>query len=371
MEQLIKLLTAFGILAGILDMILKNRWKLGDKFQQGFSMMGSMMLSMAGILMIAPAAASVLRNAGTPFFRSIHMDPSVLSIFFGCDMGGYALSQSLADDPAVGLLLGMITAGMFGGALTFTIPLGFGVLEPEVIPNFSKGALFGLGCIPVGNLVGGLILEIPFATIVWNSLPVILLSILIIIGMTKAPDRMVKIMEYLAIAIKILGLAGIAAGCTDYLLGVTLIPDMDPLMDSMLLVCQMTVTMIGMLPVMELLSRLLKSPLTWIGSRMGLDPVSVSGLIFSLVSCAPVFPMMRRMNTRGQILNGTWAILLAAVFGSQLGMAMSACPEVLPAMFAGKFAAGITGAAAVLLFTRNSHLGYELILTKGTKTGYF
>ena len=352
MENLIKILTAFGIITGILDMILKNRWKLGDKFQQGFSMMGSMMISMVGILMIAPAAASVMRHAGTPFFRAIHMDPAVLSIFFSCDMGGFALSQTLADDPAVGLMLGMVTAGMFGGALTFTIPLGFGVLEKEVIPNFSKGALFGLGCIPVGNLAAGLILGIPVLTIIWNSLPVLLLSLLIILGMIKASDRMVRLMELLAVAIKFLGLAGIAAGCLDYLLGIVIIPGMDPLMDCMLTVCQMTVTMIGMLPVMELVSRLLKSPLTAAGKRLGLDAVSISGLLFSLVSCAPVFPMMRRMNERGQILNGTWAILVAAVFGSQLGMAMSACPEVLPALFAGKFAAGIAGIAVVILFTR-------------------
>lgn len=354
MEQLIKILTAFGIVAGVVDMILRNRWKLGDKFQQGFSMMGSMMLSMVGILMIAPATASFLKNAGTPFFHAINMDPSVLSIFFSCDMGGFALSQALAEDPDVGLMLGMITAGMFGGALTFTIPLGFGVLEREVIPNFSKGALFGLGCIPVGNIVGGLILGIPILRIIWNSLPVFILAVLIIIGMVMIPDKMVKFMEFLAVIIKMLGLAGIVLGCLDYLLNITIIPEMDSLMEAMVLVCQMTVTMIGMLPVMELVSRILKVPLTWIGNRMGLDAISVSGILFSLVSCAPVFPMMKRMNAKGQILNGTWAILVAAVFGSQLGLAMSACPEVLPALFAGKIAAGIVGMIAVLIYTRGS-----------------
>ena len=352
MEQLIKLLTAFGIISGALDMILKNRWKLGDKFQQGFSMMGSMMISMIGILMIAPAAAVFLKNAGVPFFHALKMDPSVLSIFFSCDMGGYALSQSLAEDPAIGLMLGMITAGMFGGALTFTIPLGFGVLEKEVLPNFSKGALFGLGCIPIGNIVGGLILNISLSSIIWNSLPVILLSILIIVGMTLLPDIMIKLMEMLALLIKLLGLIGIVLGALNYLLQITLIPHMDSLMDSMLLVCQMTVTMIGMLPVMELVSRFLKTPLTWIGSKIGLDAISISGILFSLVSCVPVFPMMKRMNARGQIVNGTWAILVAAVFGSQLGLAMGACPEVLPALLAGKFAAGLTGIIIVLFTTK-------------------
>lgn len=352
MEQIIKLFTALGIILGVADMILRNRWKLGDKFQQGFSMMGSMMISMAGILMIAPATAAFLNHTGAPLFRAIHMDPAVLSIFFSCDMGGFSLSQSLADDPSVGLMLGMITAGMFGGALTFSIPLGFGILEKEVIPNFSKGVLFGLGCIPVGNLVGGAILGIPLTRIVWNSLPVLVLSILIIIGMSTVPAKMVRIMELLAMAIKLLGLAGIVLGSLNYLLNITIVPDMEPLMSAMQLVCQMTVTMIGMLPIMELVSRFLKVPLTWAGNKVGLDAISISGILFSLVSCAPVFPMMKRMNARGQMINAAWAILVAAVFGSQLGLAMGACPEVIPALFAGKFAAGIVGILVILFFTR-------------------
>lgn len=352
MEQFIKLLTAIGIITGVIDMVLKNRMKLGDKFQQGFVMMGSMMISMVGILMLAPATASFLKNAGTPIFHALHMDPSVLSIFFSCDMGGYALSQSLAEDPAIGLMLGMITSGMFGGALTFSIPLGFGVLDKTVINNFSKGALFGLGCIPVGNLVGGMILGIPVLRIIWNSLPVFILSAFIIFGLIKAPGRMVWMMKHLAIVIKFLGLLGIVLGSLEYLFGLTIISGMDSMMDSMQLVCQMTITMVGMLPIMELMSRFLKVPLTWFGNLIGLNTISVSGIIFSLVSCVPVFPMMKEMNTRGQMINSAWAILVAAVFGSQLGMAMSACPEVLPALIVGKLTAGIAGIIAICFYTR-------------------
>lgn len=353
MEYIVKLLTTFGIIAGAVDLLfLKGKWKLGEKFQQGFEMIGSMMLSMTGILMLAPAAASLLEHTGVSFLRSIRMDPSVLSIFFSCDMGGYALAQSLADDPATGLMLGMVTAGMFGGALNFTIPLGFGIIDKSAIPGFSKGVLFGLGFIPAGNLVSGLILGLSLRTIIWNSLPVLILSVFIIIGMIRSAEKMVHLMDLLASAMRILGIVGIVLGALDYLLGVTIIPDMDSLMDSMLLVCQMTVTMIGMLPVMELVSRLLKKPLEAAGRRAGLDAVSISGMIFSLVSCAPVFPMMKEMNLKGQIINGAWAILVAAVFGSQLGLAMSSCPEVLPALLSGKLAAGIAGTAAILVFCR-------------------
>ena len=41
MEYIVKLLTTFGIIAGAVDLLfLKGKWKLGEKFQQGFEMIG-------------------------------------------------------------------------------------------------------------------------------------------------------------------------------------------------------------------------------------------------------------------------------------------------------------------------------------------
>ena len=36
-------------------------------------------------------------------------------------MGGYPLAMSLAQSEKIGLMLGVVTAGMFGGTLTFTL----------------------------------------------------------------------------------------------------------------------------------------------------------------------------------------------------------------------------------------------------------
>ena len=73
--------------------------------------------------------------------------------------------------------LGVVTDGMFGGTLTFTIPLGFGLIEKEDVPWCSRGILIGVGCIPVGSIVSGLLLQIPVREVLWNSLPVLLMSV--------------------------------------------------------------------------------------------------------------------------------------------------------------------------------------------------
>ena len=208
MDKIITVLIAVGILIGVTDTLRGNKWKLGEKFQQGFRLIGSMMISMAGIMTMAPVIALVLKPVAVPLFTRLHMDPSILSILLSCDMGGYPLAMSLAQNEKIGLMLGVVTAGMFGGTLTFTIPLGFGLIEKEDVPWFSRGILIGVGCIPVGSIVSGLLLQIPVREVLWNSLPVLLMSVLIVYGMCRIPEKMISIMEKLGRVIECIGLTG-------------------------------------------------------------------------------------------------------------------------------------------------------------------
>lgn len=348
MDTFINGIISFGIAAGIADVLLGNKWKIGEKFQQGFHMMGAMMISMTGIMAIVPAIAYMLKPAIVPVFSALHMDPSVLSIMLSCDMGGYQLAMSLMEDSSTGLLMGVIVAGLFGGTLTFTIPLGFKLIEREDIPIFSKGILIGVGCIPLASVIGGLILGIPAGLVIWNSLPVIVLTLCILIGMRINPGKMIFMMEKLGRAIEWVGMIGIGAACMEYLTGKSIFPGMEPLMDMMLVVCQMTITLIGMFPAMELFSRLLRRPLSAIGTRIGLDDISMLGMIFTMVSSVPVFPSMRQMSKKGVLVDTVWIVLVSGILGSQLGLVMSFCPNILPAFFAGKFVAAFIGVAVAL-----------------------
>ena len=83
------------------------------------------------------------------------------------------------------------------------IPLGFGLIEKEDVPWFSRGILIGVGCIPVGSIVSGLLLQIPVREVLWNSLPVLLMSVLIVYGMCRIPEKMISIMEKLRVALTV------------------------------------------------------------------------------------------------------------------------------------------------------------------------
>ena len=74
MDKIITVLIAVGILIGVADTLRGNKWKLGEKFQEGFGLIGSMMISMAGIMTMAPVIALVLKPVAVPLFTRLHMD---------------------------------------------------------------------------------------------------------------------------------------------------------------------------------------------------------------------------------------------------------------------------------------------------------
>ena len=217
---MISWIVAIGVLVGMADSLTGNHFKIGETFQRGFRLIGSMMISMAGIMALAPVIAGWIAPLILPLFWQLQMDPSIVSILMGNDMGGYQMAKSLAEDPQVGMMLGGITAGMFGGTLTFSIPLGFSLIQGDARKSFSKGMLIGIGCIPVGSIAGGLVLGIAPSKVLWNNIPVLFLTVLIVLGFVCMQDRLVKIMEIFGKIIEWTGTIGIGIGAFTYLTGI-------------------------------------------------------------------------------------------------------------------------------------------------------
>ena len=149
----------------------------------------------------------------------------------------------------------------------------------------------------------------------------------------------------------------------EYLTGWEIIPGMEPLMDSMQVVCQITITLIGMFPVLELFTRILKNPLNRLGDKVGLDVTSVSGMIFSLASSVPVFSLMKNMTKKGIIVNTAWIVLVSGMFGSQLGLVLGIGDGLLIPYMVGKLAAAAVGVEISLLAAR----AYEQETVAGEK----
>ena len=66
MSQIILHTMAFGALLGGLDHLFGNRFGLGQRFEEAFHLLGSIALSMAGIICLAPVLSHWLGKIVLP-----------------------------------------------------------------------------------------------------------------------------------------------------------------------------------------------------------------------------------------------------------------------------------------------------------------
>ena len=92
-EIIIYIMVIFMAL-GAIDRIIGNRFGLGEKFEEGILAMGSLALSMIGIITLAPVLANLLRPVVVPLFNLVGADPAVFAgTILANDMGGAALRR--------------------------------------------------------------------------------------------------------------------------------------------------------------------------------------------------------------------------------------------------------------------------------------
>ena len=144
----------FFALLGALDRILGNKLGIGKEFEKGFLLLGQLVLSMMGMIIIAPVIAELLSPAFDFVYNVFKIEPSIIpASLFANDMGGAPLAKEIAKNNQVGMYNAMIVSSMMGATISFTIPLALGCLKKEKHKELILGLLSGIVTIPVGCLV--------------------------------------------------------------------------------------------------------------------------------------------------------------------------------------------------------------------------
>ncbi|MGX7091882.1 ethanolamine utilization protein EutH [Hutsoniella sourekii] len=344
------LLALFALLGGI-DAALGNRWGLGDRFKEGFQAIGSIGLGMIGMICLAPVLADFLSPYLSPLFQAIGADPAMLGSFLAIDMGGFPLAQELGQSSAGVNFSGIIMSSMFGCTLVYALPVGFNLVAEEDYPLFARGIIAGLIAIPLGGLVGGLVAGYDWSFILPNLLPTSLLSLLLILGFLKIPERLVSWTLNFAKGLNAVIYLGLALAAAQHLSGYTLLSGMGALDEAILTVGSIGVTLLGAYPLVDLLTRLLDQPLHWVGNQLGISSQASAGFLVNLVNCVPVFDQSKEMDSRGKVMNFAFIVPATSVFGAHLAYTNSVAEEVLPAMILAKLSAGLLAVLLAYLFT--------------------
>ena len=352
MDRAIMWIMAAGALIGGADRIFGNHLGLGKKFEEGFLLMGSTALSMAGIICLVPLLSKLLGALGALLLKPLGIDPAMLAGILAIDMGGYQLAMELAADPLVGRFSGIVVGAILGCTVTFTIPIGMGLLDADSRPDFARGILFGLISMPVALILGGVVCGLGLGTALWQSLPVLLVSLLLLLGIWKRTDAMIRGFSVFATCIRILATLGLMLGAVTYMTGFELVPGLAPLSEAMEVVAAIAIVMLGSLPVAELMQRALKRPMVWMQRATGMNSASAAGLLIGMVSVLPAIALVKDMDRRGRIINAAFMVCAASCFAAHLGFTAGVDATMLPALLVSKLAGGALGAALALFATR-------------------
>ena len=352
-NQIVLWAIAFGALIGGLDKILGNRFGLGKEFDKGIETMGALALGMAGITCLTPLLQKGISVAVAPLCGALHMDPAIFGALLANDMGGYQLAMQLAEDPRAGQLAGALVASTLGASLVFNIPVGLGIVEKEKHPYFIQGLLIGFIAIPVGGICGGLAAGFPVMLVLKNIAPVAIISLLLALGMWRIPEKMTRGCMAFGKLVGILGAAGLACAIFESITGIAILPGMSPVSGAMEVVGEIAIVLAGTFPLLVIVMKVLNRPLTWLGSKLGLDFTSTSGLIFSLANSVPVLAMTKDMDPRGVVINTAWMTTASAVFGDHLGFTASVEPDMIFALVVTKFTGGILAVLIAMYMTRS------------------
>jgi len=345
--NIIRILMVIFSMLGAADILIGYRFGLGKQFEKGIMLTGTMVLTMAGMLVIAPVIANVLRPVFEGFYQIFRIDPSVIpAMLFANDMGGASIATEIAIDPQVGRFNALVVSSMLGATISFSLPFAMKAVNPEHHDDLMLGFLCGVLSIPAGCLVAGILCGIPILVLLYNMLPLILISVIIAVGIVFFRKQSIFLFKLLASGMKLLITAGLALSLLTFLTGYKVIDGMGKFEDAAMICLNAAAVMSGAFPLIFCISKLLRKPLERVGNRLNINSDSAMGFVSSLATNVTTFEMMNSMDRRGIVLNGAFAVSAAFTFAGHLAFTMAFDESCLVPMIVGKLVAGV---AALLI----------------------
>lgn len=353
-KPVLYIITAFFLLGGV-DYLLGSPLKLGTKFEEGFKVMGTLGLGIIGIYSLSPALLKLIAPVSAAVSGFLHIDPSIIpACIFPVDMGGYNLSQSLAQSSAMGQFSGIVVASSLGATIGFSIPVAGGFIPKEDERLFAKGLAIGLISLPFGCFAAGLSCGINVLSILVNMAPILVIAVFLIGGLALKPEITLKAFMAFGKLIVALSIVGILFQGLAVTAGIKLLPDLTPFGDTVLVVGKITLVLAGAYPMMEVINRLLGRFIGKIGALLKINAPSVTAVVGNLATNLLVFSSFKQLNDKGKVLCTALAVSCAFIFGGQFAYVASVERGMVGAFFIQKLVSGVLCLAAVILWDKEN-----------------
>ena len=287
---------AICAIIGSLDLVFNNRLGIGYMFKEGILCLGENVLSMVGIITAMPLFTKLIHPLALFCEKVLRIDPAFLGSFFANNMGGYQLSVALAKDPTLGFLSGLVISSMLGATLVYSIPVGIGMIEKDKHEPFLKGLIIGIIFIPVGYIVAGLLIKIKLVVILINTLPIMIIILLIAVCFYFNKNKLLKIFMIIAKILRTVAIIALGISAFQYISGIIIIPQIDNVMNGMQIVSEMGIIQLGAFSMAAIISKFLDKQINFFVKISGFSKNCLISLFMCLINANTVFNNMNKMD---------------------------------------------------------------------------
>lgn len=348
MNIIIGILLVLSII-GLLDKVTGNHLGFEEEFDSGLSIMGSTMLSILGIYCIGVTFAQSHVNVIQELSSGMPFDPSILiGSLLSCDLGGFAISDRIAQTPIMGSFSGVIIASSLGVTISFQLPLFLSSLCKFNMIKVLKGLILGIAVLPVSFFVSGLFLRIPMGQLACNLLPVLAFCGLLVFLVVAFPALFSKVLILAGNAIKLLCALFFIAVVIGFFIPSLALVEQDLVYEAATIVIKMTIIVCGSMILSKLVLKYCPKVVTWIAGKLDINEAAAVGLLVSLCSSLSMLPLYHKMDRRGKMMNLAFSVSGAYVIGGQLAFISSLCSGstvlifILSKLLGGGLAIGLT-----------------------------
>jgi ethanolamine transporter len=256
----------------------------------------------------------------------------------------------------------VVLGTMLGCTIVFNIPVGLSMIREENHIFFAFGTLIGLVSIPIGCIIGGLLMEttsfpLSVGEVFKNMIAVIIIALLIGIPLYVKPFPTLRAFMHFSGAITFLMTFGALVAIfqeyafVQFPLWSKMIDDdgEDSFVTILGVVPAVASVLTGTIPMMHFITTMIGPGLQKVSQKIGLTAIDAGGLIACLATAVPMYGMFDDMSRKGMVFAAAFEVGAAYAIGDHLAYIGALEPEMIVPMVVAKLLAGVASLVMAVL----------------------
>lgn len=374
---------------GCIASIVRPESELAQEFTSGIDSIGPIFLPVAGIMASAPYLSAAISYAVGPLFAALGADKAMAATsLIAIDMGGYQLANTLAATPE-SWIMAAIAGYMSGATIVFTIPVALKMLQVKDRKFLAIGAMCGLAAVPFGVLFASIIialthpqvrsivatsgapdyvLQLGFATIAHNMVPLVIFCGLLAVGLYFIPKKMISGFNIFGTVLNSVLKVVFVLSVIEYfthifsnsLIGFgfdPIIADEQDLFRALEVSGAIGMMLCGAFPMVYFIKKYLTKPLEKLASKAGMSGSASAGILAASANVLAALAMVKDLAAKDKVYVLAFSVGAAFLFGDHLSFTANFQPSLILIVMLGKLCAGIVACVfATWFMKRNENL---------------